>query len=205
MTVARTPPVRRSALEAAHTAAGARWLDETRHWPVDYGDGPGEADAAARHAGLAELGPFDKLLVRGPDATTVAGSVDEDRWLLGPDEVLVLVPPAEGPAATVDGSIVDVSSAWSVLRIAGPAAPAILAEASPVDLDPRSFAEGRVAQGPMANVRAIVMRRDASFGPGYTILVARDEAAHAWNALLSLGQPFGLAIVGPNAVAARAR
>jgi heterotetrameric sarcosine oxidase gamma subunit len=207
---ASSPPVRRSALEAIHAAAGARWLSDTQRWPVDYGEPAAEGATAGQAAGLAEIGPLDKLLVRGPDAMTAVGAAAPDAgvWPLGPDEVLLLFAAAEGAAdrilaalASADVSVVDVGSAWTVLRLAGPAAPALMTELAPVSVDPRTFAEGSIAQGSLVNVRAIVRRHDAAIGPGYTILVARDEAAYAWSAIVDLGRDHGLRVVGPAAVA----
>ena len=62
--------VRRSALEAKHLALAARWIGEDVTWPADYGplNLAGESKAVAAGAGLAEIGPFEEWLVRGPGA-----------------------------------------------------------------------------------------------------------------------------------------
>ena len=204
------PAIRRSALENEHARLGARWVSEDARWPADYGHPAGEADAAASAAGLAELGPLDKLLVRGPEAAASVAVVGLDAgvWVLGPDEVLLLFRPEDNAAAriaealaSVDVSLVDVGSAWSVLRLAGPAAPALLTELSPMPLAPRELDDGAVAHGPLVNVRAVVRRNDAAVGPGYTILVAREDAAYVWHAITELGEGHGLRAVGPGAVA----
>jgi heterotetrameric sarcosine oxidase gamma subunit len=209
MTATLGSPIRRSALEAAHAAEGARWISVTARWPIDYGDRAAEAEAAARAAGLAEIGPVDKLVVHGLGAPALVrvAALGTGIWPIAPDEVLLLFRPGDGAAERVgqelgrgDGSVVDVGSAWTVLRLAGPAAPALMAELSPIDLDPRTFADGAIALGPLVNIRAIVRRHDAAFGPGYTILIARDEAAYAWHAIRELGAPHGLRVVGPAAV-----
>jgi sarcosine oxidase gamma subunit len=93
------------------------------------------------------------------------------------------------------------SSASTVLRLAGPGAPALLAELSPMPLGPDELADGAIAQGPLVNVRAVVRRHDAATGPGYTMLVAREDAHYAWHAIAELGEGHGLAFVGPAAVA----
>lgn len=208
------PPVRRSAIEAEHARLGARWLSDDTRWPLDYGDPSAEAEAAARAIGLAEVGPLDKLLVRGPEAAATVGVVGLDAgvWVLDEDEVLLLHRPADGAreriAAALTGpdlSLVDLGSAWAVLRLAGPGAPALLAELSPMPLAPDELADGAIAQGSLVNVRAIVRRHDAPIGPGYTILVAREDAAYAWHAITELGEGHGLRPVGPAAVARAAR
>ena len=203
------PPVRRSALEAEHARLGARWVADDARWPADYGDPAAEAAAAARTVGLAELGPLDTLLVRGPGAAVAirAASLDAGVWVLGPDEVLLLYRPAgdaqrsiEDALAGADVSLVDMSSAWTVLRLAGPGAPALLAELSPMPLGPDELADGAIAQGPLVNVRAVVRRHDAATGPGYTILVAREDAHYSWHTIFELGEGHGLRPVGPAAV-----
>jgi hypothetical protein len=109
------PVVRRSALESAHAALGAAWVDETVRWPTGYGSPAAEAAAAAVGAGLAEIGPLEELLLRGPGArAAVEPLVGQDpavgrllaadlrgehgeAWTLGPDEVLLVARSAGRP------------------------------------------------------------------------------------------------------------
>lgn len=112
------PVVRRSALEARHEALGALWLSEDVRWPAGYAgrDAAAELAAVTAGAGLAELGPLEEWLLRGPDAlaaiATLAGSGEGspgaavpgrvvhlagpaaagEAWVLGPDEVLLVAP-----------------------------------------------------------------------------------------------------------------
>ena len=44
-------------------------------------------------------------------------------------------------------------------------------------------------------------RQDAGAQPGYTMMIARDEAAYAWDAIRHIGAAHGLIPVGPAAVA----
>ncbi len=225
--------VRRSALEASHVTLGARWVAEDVHWPDRYGptdttDASASADAILDGAGLAEIGPLDELLLRGPGALAVAAgltyvgsseatgrAVAADlrgeagaAWFLGPDEVLLLAP-VGGSAlavlaaelATDDVSTIEMTGARTSLRLAGPAAPAILGELCPADTTPATMGPGDLVQAPLAGVRAFIARQDAGGHPGYTIMVARDEAAYVWDALRHVGAPHGLTPVGPAAVA----
>jgi 4-methylaminobutanoate oxidase (formaldehyde-forming) len=233
--------VRRSALEAGHTALGARWLADDVRWPIGYGasraSGAVEAGAVACGAGLAEIGPLDEWLLRGPGAVAAADAIaigesplfvgralvaDVDGetialWLLGPDEVLLLAP-LGGTAlarlvtrfATDDVSVIEMTGARTSLRLAGPAAPAILAELCPVDTTPTSMAPGDLVQAPLAGVRAFIAREDTAVTahpshPGYTIMIARDEAAYVWDAIREIGTAQGLVPVGPAAVGAQAQ
>jgi aminomethyltransferase len=224
--------VRRSALEATHAALGARWIADDIRWPVVYiADDMGEGaamTAATLAAGLAEVGPFDELLLRGPAALDVAarlantGSVASvgrvvpvdlggemgEAWCLGPDEILLL---ARGGGTAIAAlavelasdavSAIEMSGARTILRVAGPAAPAILAELCPADTTPLTMAGGALIQAPLAAVRAFIARQDSGGNPGYTIMVARDEAAYVWDGIVRIGAAHGLVPVGPAAVA----
>jgi sarcosine oxidase subunit gamma len=228
--VSAAPVLRRSALEAEHAALGARWVAEDVHWPTGYGasDDATQTSAVAGAAGLAEIGPLDELLLRGPDAgagaarlftgdrTSIVGraaAVDlrgepVAAWFLGPDEVLVLAPVGGSALAQLAGemasdgvSAIDMTGARTSLRLAGPAAPAILAELCPEDTTPAGLAATGLIQAPLAGVRAFIVRQDAGAHPGYTIMVARDEAAYVWDAIRQVGAAHGLVPVGPSAVA----
>jgi glycine cleavage system aminomethyltransferase T len=195
------PPIRRSALESTHAALGAEWISETVRWPVSYGDPASEGRAVEATAGLAEVGPLDKVVVRGPGAAGQAARLvngrRSDAWALATDEVIVVGEGLTKLRAGLEGTgpiAVDVSSAYTVLRLAGPSSVAVLEEVA--ELDPTASG---VLQAPVANVRAIMRREDDR--PTFTILVARDEAEYVWDALLRLGRPHGLRPVGPVATA----
>lgn len=227
--------VRRSALESRHAALGADWLSEATRWPTGYAttgaaDGPatGTADTSA---GLAEIGPLEEWLLRGPGAvgaleaatgtTGLAGGpvavgrvvaptaiASAEAWVLGPDEVLLVAPsPAPGLAAAAealagpDVSVIEMTGARTTVRLAGPAAPAVLAELCPADTRPGTLPAGAVIQASVAAVRAFIARQDATSGTGYTLMIARDEAAYAWDAIVHVGTAHGLRVVGPSAIA----
>jgi heterotetrameric sarcosine oxidase gamma subunit len=197
---------------------------------LDYGPTAAEADATvvAQGAGLAEIGPFDELLLSGPSAlgAILPLAVDPARasagrvvvanlhgeawsaWLLAVDEVLLLAPSsASSLTSRAQGltservSAIDMSGARTTLRMGGPAAPAILAELCPADTTPATLAPNDLIQAPLAGVRALIARQDVLGQPGYTILIARDEATYVWEALRSVGAVHGLTPVGPGAVA----
>ncbi|CAN5462709.1 hypothetical protein BH20CHL7_BH20CHL7_08950 [soil metagenome] len=222
-----TVVVRRSALEARHEALGATFSSDVDRWPRHYGDADTERAAVTTGAGLAELGPYGEVLLRGPGSadlvTRLTGGAAPDQpsvvratlgggagaaWCLAPDEVLLVA--AAGPwtddlaehLSGADVSALDMTGARTSLRLAGPAAPAILAELCATDTTPRSMADGALVQAPLAGVRAFITRLDADGAPGYTMMVARDEAAYVWDALREIGAAHGMVPVGPDAVAA---
>jgi heterotetrameric sarcosine oxidase gamma subunit len=206
-------PIRRSPLESVHAALGARWLEESARWPTSYGDPEAEAADTASAAGIADLGPFDKLVVRGPRSraaleaagiSTVVGMVTSGEgaqaWCLADDEVVLLMPPPiddlRGRLRGAGAAVTDLGSGLSVLRLVGPASVAILERACPVDLSPRAVPDEGIVQAPVAGVRMMVARQDHLDAPGYTLLVARDLAEYSWGALFDLGRDFGLMPVG---------
>lgn len=231
MTSVTTPAavVRRSALEARHESLGATFRTDTDRWPTQYGDPAKERAAVERGAGLAELGPSGEVLLRGPGAAdltarltagtvpsgpavlraTLGGAVGA-AWCLGPGEVLLIGPAgawSDDLAAHLggaDASAIEMTGARTALRLAGPAAPAIMAELCPVDTTPATLAEGQLVQAPLAGPRAFIVRQDAGSLPGYTFLVARDEAAYVWDSTLTIGAGHGLVPVGPAALEAAA-
>ncbi len=180
-------------------------------------------------AGLAEIGPFEEWLLRGPGAVAAAGRIgggvgmatvgrvmalgasaaSATAWILGPDEVL-LVGPIEGGSldsltgglASDDVSVIEMTGARTSVRLAGPSAPSILAELCAADTTPATIAEGAMLQASMAGVRAFIAREDVGAHPGYTIMVARDEALYVWDAMRAIGAAHGLTPVGPAALAA---
>jgi heterotetrameric sarcosine oxidase gamma subunit len=219
-------PIRRSPLESVHVALGARWVDENARWPASYGDIEAESKGVATAAGIADLGPIDKAVLRGVRtsqalaAEGIAPAVGEvitgaggiQAWCPGDDEVILLIPASttadqgaemgelERRLRASGAAVTDVSSGLSVLRLVGPATAAIMERACPVDLSPRSVANQRIVAAPVVGVRIIVARQDVVEAPGYTLLVARDLAGYAWGALLDLGRDLGLVPVGASAV-----
>jgi heterotetrameric sarcosine oxidase gamma subunit len=212
-------PIRRSPLEAVHAALGASWVAETARWPASYGDLAAETAAVVAGAGLSDLGPIDKVVVRGQRtvaAMTAAGVAvftgtvvplpagDVGAWCLGDDEVIVLgragiLDPLVSTLEAAGAAVTDVGSGFAVLRLLGPASPAILEQACPVDLAPRALENERIVQAPVVGVRMVVARQDQGDILAYTLLVARDLAEHAWEALVDLGRDLGLVPVGGTA------
>jgi aminomethyltransferase len=227
--VVTAPVKRRSALEARHAALGAKFVDVVTRWPLRYGDERAEARAVATTAGLAELGPFAELLLRGPGVAAVLAAITDspspardgprvlpvtvgtgrgEAWSLAPDEALLLRPvEGEWPVTLAsdgrrpDGvSTIELTGGHTVLRLAGPAAPDIMAELCPVDTTPRALGEGQLIQAPVVGVRAIIAQRDCRSDPGYIIRIARDHASNVWDAVLEIGAAHGVSPVGPAAM-----
>jgi sarcosine oxidase subunit gamma len=91
-------------------------------------------------------------------------------WL-GPDWYLLVDdrPPAELP----DGAV-DVSAQRTILELAGPLAPAVLAHGCALDLHPRAFAPGSCAQTMLAKAQVVLHQTGPE--PTYRILVRASFA-----------------------------
>ena len=178
MTMRLPAPVRSSPIEAVHARLGARWRSETERWPVSYGDEAGEARVVQEGIALAEPGPYEKLIVRGPSTlvdlrwlglAAKVGSLEPARtldginaWVTSDDEAYLVrlagAGAAPGRAATVateslgeiatklrsaGPAVVDVSSAYTILRLVGRRLPALMQELCSVDTSVGAVADCR--------------------------------------------------------------
>jgi aminomethyltransferase len=194
---------------------GAR-IGEQGGWLIaqDYGDTAAERARAASAVGLADISAVGVLDLKGggldgllPDLPTVpAGSsvavqgvrvirlTDRHAWLLAaPVEIGAL---RERLAAGLDGAVTDLTGGLCVLRLLGPASPAVLERLCALDLAADRFADGRAAQGSVAGVHALIARRDGAVRPGYDLFVTRDLGLYLWGAVLEAGGPLGLGPIG---------
>ena len=114
MSVRVATPVRRSPLESIHERLGARWRSDTERWPVSYGDEAAEARVLREGIALAEPGPYDKIVVRGPSTLV------DLRWL-----GLAAQAGRFEPARTTDGinAWVPAEDEAILVRLAGAGAP----------------------------------------------------------------------------------
>jgi sarcosine oxidase subunit gamma len=113
----------------------------------------------------AAMSPFALPL----EANTATEHGDRSVLWLGPDEWLVTDPDGLGPEivaelqtrlAGVHHSVVDVSANRVALEVGGPRAWEALSSGCPLDLDPRSWTDGRCAQTLLARVPVILHARD---------------------------------------------
>ena len=189
----------------------------TARTPLDGHTGPigGPSDAGVT---LAEVRFQGKINLRG-DATdarfrdavagavgveppaapgTVATAGDRAILWLGPDEWLVITP--DGAAAPIQAALdaalagtrassVAVSDNYTTIRIAGPKARWVLAKGWLVDLHPKSFGPGRVAQSNLALTNAILRQTDDS--PSYEIVVRPSFATYLWDWLVDASLEVG--------------
>ncbi len=131
-------------------------------------------------------------------------------WL-GPDEWLIVVggggsseePDSDASAfctrleAAFRGhfvTVTDVSDAWCVLRLAGPAATEVLAKGCGLDTHARALPPGKVARSLLAKADVILHRLKPD---AFEIYVARSYADYLWRWLEDAGAEFGVAVLAP--------
>jgi sarcosine oxidase subunit gamma len=85
------------------------------------------------------------------------------------------------PVAGAHAALIDLSDARAVLRIAGPAAPTILASLVPLDLHPRAFRPGHVANTVAAHNGVQIRQLDDA--PSYDLSCLRSFAGSLWRSL----------------------
>jgi len=201
-------PVRRSPLSRMHADLGAV-VEHEAGWELiaRYGD---EADERARvrdAIGLADVTARGKVDIRGSldGALSAAGDVltawiAED-WALvlaqpGGEEVLV---PKLESAAGPNAMVTDVTHLFVGFALVGPALSDVLARLT--SWDPASLAAGEATGAPIADVRAVVARRDLEV-PVLEAYVAAELARYAWETVLDAVRRTGGGPVGWRALRA---
>jgi sarcosine oxidase, subunit gamma len=103
--------------------------------------------------------------------TVASGGACRVLWL-GPDEWLVVAPPADrrrleeelrAALGAESGAVVDVSGERTILQLSGPRAREVLMKGCSIDLHPTAFAVGRCAQTGLARAQVVLVptREDA--------------------------------------------
>lgn len=206
------PPLRRSALWHALTAAGARMRVEESWEIVDsVGDGAAGERALRRGVGLADgsarffralcgaelaswvpslpaVGSISILTVQGRSA--LCCRLTDERALLMSGEPIELPVPTGSCAHQVD-----LTSAFTRILVGGPASLTLLRAATSFNIGPAAFPDGRCAQSSLARVPATLIHRDRGGLSVYEILVARDVGEYVWDVLIDAGDSLDAAIV----------
>jgi sarcosine oxidase subunit gamma len=121
-------------------------------------------------------------------------------WL-GPDEWLLAKDGDDAKlAARLDTAfrghfvtVTEVSDAYAVIRLAGPAATDVLAKGCPLDTHDRVFPPGKVARSLLAKADVILHRLAPDT---FELYVARSYADYLWRWLEDAGAEYGVAVVG---------
>ena len=87
--------------------------------------------------------------------------------------------------------LMDVTSNFTALQIAGPCSRALLRKLTALDLRPAQFPDLSCAQGSLAGIHTLVIRADIQAHLAYQVYCGREFGEYLWDALLDAGQEFG--------------
>jgi sarcosine oxidase subunit alpha len=132
---------------------------------------------------VARLGPNRFFLTTG---TTALDAVDQwlAWWLAGSER---------------DVRVVNVTSQYAAINLAGPRAREVIARLTPLDVSAKAMPYLAAIEGEVAGVPAIILRIGFVGELGYEIHVPADYGVHVWDALLDAGKDLGIAPFGVEA------
>lgn len=227
-TADREAPVARSPMERSASEDGGRFeLRDGWNVAVDYGAGAErEADAARHTAVWADVSPLGKLELQGPAdelsaiVAECADGAELERgtatraggawWCpLTPTRALVVCDPAalaalrtrvgQAAAAAQRVGVLDVTTTFAALTIAGPRAREVLARLSAIDLRPQKTPVGGLRPGSVARQPAIVICESAD---RYLLMFGWATGEYVWSVISDAGHHLGGCPIGLDALAA---
>ena len=189
--------IRRSPAARLSSRRGAVFVEEAG-WeiPASYGDDEAERAAIRDIVAVVDVTPRGKIDVRGDIDSTLAQVGDELTARIAPGWALVLTPPgaedivrpklesSAGPSAMVT----DATHLFAGYALCGPLLPELLARAS--GWNPATLAPGEATGAPIADVRAVVVRRDLEV-PVLEVYVATELARYVWETLHDVATSLG--------------
>jgi glycine cleavage system aminomethyltransferase T len=202
-------PTLRSPLASIHAGSGADVVTDGGAEAVrSYGDPDRERAFLAESIGVADITVRAKIDVRGDVDLALSPAPGDVVARIAGDWALVFLPPgsvtqrvASMQAASGSSAMVtDVTHLYAGVALAGPALPDALARLTA--WDPSTLDTGAATGAPIADVRAIVVRRDASV-PLLEVWVAMEFARYAWRSIHEVVERLGGGSVGWDALRER--
>ena len=195
-------PVLRSPLTTIHANFGAEVLLEGGAEAVrSYGDPERERAAMSESIGLADITVRAKIDIRGDVDRVLASSSIEGLARMTPDWAMMFAPPgpvndrvASMQASAGDSTMVtDATHLYGGFALAGPRLPDALARLT--SWDPSTLDAGAATGAPIADIRAILMRREDPM-PLMEVWVSMEFLRYAWLSILDVvdrlgGEPVG--------------
>jgi glycine cleavage system aminomethyltransferase T len=195
------PPLR-SPLASIHAAFGSDvTIEDGAEVVRSYGDPDRERAALSDTIGLADVTVMSKIDIRGDLEPALASAHVDGGGRIAKDWAVVFAAP--GPAADrvaamqaavgTAAMVTDVTHLYAGFALAGPSLWDALARLT--SWNPSGLDVGSATGAPIADVRAIVRRREASV-PVMEIWVAMEFARYAWRSLLEVVERLGGEPVG---------
>jgi glycine cleavage system aminomethyltransferase T len=195
------PPLR-SPLSTEHTMAEAvTTIEGGAEVLRSYGDLDAERTFVNGTVGLADITVRSKIDFRGEPEQAYVSATDDLLAKIALDWWVVFAPP--GPVIERVASmtslagraamVTDVTHLYAGFALAGPALPDVIARLS--SWDPATLEPGAATGAPIADVRAVVVRRTIDV-PTLDIYVAMECARYVWRSILPVvercrGGPVG--------------
>ncbi len=188
---------------AVRSAAGLFDLSHMGElWVSGTGAGDGLASAVVTDPRTLAVGRAHYSMLCAPDGGIIDDLIvyrtGEDRWLVVPNASNAAIVAAElrTRLAGFDAALEDATGTTSLVAIQGPAARAILAPLTDVDLDPGALRYYAMAAGSVAGVAAHVARTGYTGEDGFEVFVAWADGPAVWEALSGAGTADGLVPCG---------
>ena len=199
------PPLR-SPLASIHAAFGSDVTIEGGAEIVrSYGDPDRERAALSDTIGLADITVMSKIDIRGDVNPALSSALDDGVARIAKDWAVVFAAP--GPVADrvsamqaavgTAAMVTDVTHLYAGFALAGPSLSDALARLT--SWDPSGLDVGGATGAPIADVRAIVRRREASV-PVVEVWVAMEFARYVWRSVLEVVERLGGEPVGWDAL-----
>jgi glycine cleavage system aminomethyltransferase T len=198
-----------------HRKSGASWTDHYG-WqvPVSFSAARDEAACVRESVGIADLSWMLKFDLKGYGMKSpLALGGGAFSWVLGPLHRLVTCEPSARDGVTerlqrlqAVGSdlslpppiyVTEVTSLYAQLLLAGPRCRQVLGKLTSLNLSEGSLPDLSCGQASVANVHAIILRKDLDSIPAYHLLVSREYGESVWDSVVHAGHelrlsPFGL-------------
>ena len=96
--------------------------------------------------------------------------------------------------------MVNMTSNYAAIKVAGPLSARLLAKMTDLDISSFVFPDLTCAQCQIAEVYSIIVRWDQGGVPSYDVCFGREFGEYMWEALLGAGQEYGIAPFGVEAL-----
>ena len=191
-------------LEAVREAAGLSDISPLGKFVVQGSDVAASLSTILRGApteagGVAECS-LERADVNGHAPILVSRLADTELFVTSAPESASSLGASLSESLAGCAHIVDMTSGLAAINVAGPASSRIIAKLTDLDMSSRSLLDLSCAQGMLAEVHAIIVRRDRGSLPSYDIYFGRDFGEYLWEVMVEAGHEYGMAPIGVEAL-----
>ena len=154
---------------------------------------------AAEHQGVNSVAEADSTLERGGKLLAVRLTTDE-YLILSPAGVAPSVVEALRSAGTARAHSVDVTSGLCGIAIVGPATHELMSRVTEIDTSPRALPDLGCVQTRLADVQALLLRRDVNGIAMYQLYAGREFGEYLWESVVEAAKEVGGGPVGTEAL-----